>query len=118
MKSKVTEYHNSRVLAQSTVTNEDIITSTRRKRKTNKRQNRRTSKRNEEVEIVPSSWAFPKRSIDGTSTDDDDMPNLHSTGYDKPGASKDEQADCKVSEVVIFPSAVIYSSGAETQPDS
>ncbi len=46
------------------------------------------------------------------------MPNLHSTGYDKPGASKDEQADCKASEDVILPSAVIYISGAETQPDS
>ncbi len=46
------------------------------------------------------------------------MPNLHSTGYDKPSASKDEQADCKASEDLILPSAVIYSSGAESQPDS
>ncbi len=45
------------------------------------------------------------------------MPKLHSTGYNKPGASKDEHADCKVSEDAILPSAVIYSSGAETQPD-
>ncbi len=46
------------------------------------------------------------------------MHNLHSTGYDKSGASKDEQADCKASEDVILPTAGIYSSGAETQPDS
>ncbi len=46
------------------------------------------------------------------------MPNLHSTGYDKTGASKDDQADCKASEDVILPKAGIYSSGAETQPDS
>ncbi len=46
------------------------------------------------------------------------MPNLHSTGYDKSCASKDEQADCKASEDVILPNAGIYSSGAESQPDS
>ncbi len=46
------------------------------------------------------------------------MPNLHSTGYDKSGAAKDEQADCKASEDVILPKAGIYSSGAETQSDS
>ncbi len=71
---------------------------------------------NKEAEVVP--WAFPKTSIDGTSTDDDDMPNLHSTCYDKSGAPKDEQADCKASEDVILPKAEIYSSGTETQPDS
>ncbi len=43
---------------------------------------------------------------------------MYSTGYDKTGASKDEQADCKASEGVILPTAGIYSSGAETQPDS
>ncbi len=90
----------------------------KRKRKTKKRQNRSTSRGNEEAEIVPSPWAFPKTSIDGTSTDDDDMPYLHSTGYDKSGASKDEQADCKASEDVILSNAETYSSGAETQPDS
>ncbi len=46
------------------------------------------------------------------------MPNLHSTGYDKSCTSKDEQANCKASEDVILPNAGIYSSGAETQPDS
>ncbi len=61
---------------------------------------------------------LPKKSIDGTSTDDDDMPNLHSTGYDKSVASKDEQADCKANEDVILPKAGIYSFGAGTLPDS
>ncbi len=46
------------------------------------------------------------------------MPNLNSTGYDKSGASKDEQADCKASGDVILLNAGIYSSGAETQRDS
>ncbi len=67
---------------------------------------------------MPSPWTFPKTSLDGTSTDDDEMPDLHSTGYNKPGTSKDVQTDCKVSEDVILPSAVINSSTAETQPDS
>ncbi len=71
------EYINSYVLAQSTVTNEDINTSKKRKRKTKKRQNRRTSKGNEEAEIVPSPWAFPKTSIDDTSTDDDGTRKLN-----------------------------------------
>ncbi len=104
------EYNNSSVLAKSTVTNEDINISKKRKRATKKRQNRRTSKGNEEAEILQSPWAFPNTSIDGTSTVDDDLPNFRSTGYDKPGASKDEQADCKASEDAILPYAGIYSS--------
>ncbi len=43
------EYNNSSVLSQCTVTNEDIITSKKRKRKAKKRQNGRTSKGNEEA---------------------------------------------------------------------
>ncbi len=66
--------------------------------------------------LLEPSWRQAPHQLDVLCYDD--MPNVHSTGYDKPGASKDEQADCKVSEVVIFPSAVIYSSGAEAQPDS
>ncbi len=53
------EYNGSSVLA--TVTNEDINTSKKRKRKTKKRQNRSTSTGNEEAEMVPSPWAFPKQ---------------------------------------------------------
>ncbi len=47
------EYNNSSILSQCTVTNEDIITSKKRKRKAKKWQNRRSSKGNEEAEIVP-----------------------------------------------------------------
>ncbi len=67
---------------------------------------------------MPSPWTFPKTSLDGTPTVDDEMPNLHSTCHDKPCTPKDEQANCKVSGDVILPNAVVYSSGAETQRDS
>ncbi len=46
------------------------------------------------------------------------MPDLHSTGRGKSGTKIDEQANCKVSEDVILPSAEIHISGADTQPDS
>ncbi len=45
------QYNASSVLAKSTVPNEDINTSKKRKRKIKKRQNQSTSKGNEEVEI-------------------------------------------------------------------